>query len=85
MTEEQANWLLAAAGEGPHSLLGSTIDPNYFLSLHVDRYSVEVLRESLLLLMGAQDIDSESKGTARGLLELVNDWLDAGGRYLDES
>jgi hypothetical protein len=83
MTEEQANWLLTVASEGPYKLLGSTVDPNYFLSFHIDRHSVETLKKALLLLESS-DVDSESKGTSRGLREAVDDWLDSGGRYLGE-
>nr|WTB30651.1 hypothetical protein OG781_15130 [Streptomyces sp. NBC_00830] len=83
MTEGQAEWLLSTAEEGPHGLLGSIVDPNYFFSIHVDRYSAETMKEALLLLESS-DSGIEAKGIARGLLEAVDDWLDAGGKYLEE-
>ncbi|WP_159041267.1 hypothetical protein [Streptomyces sp. WM4235] len=83
MTEGQAKWLLPRAEEGLPGLLGSIVDPNYFISLHVDRHSAETMKEALLLLESS-DSSTESKGIARGLLEAVDDWLDAGGKYLEE-
>lgn len=83
MNKRQAEWLLSTAEEGSHELLGSIVDPNYFLSLHVDKYSAETMKEALLLLQSS-DSSIESKGIARGLLEAVDDWLDAGGKYLGD-
>lgn len=83
MTEEQADWLLSEGGKGPHGLLGSVVDPTYFLSLHIDRHSAEVLKEALLLLESGS-AGTEAKGIGRGLREAVDDWIDGGGKYLND-
>ncbi|MFF7635935.1 hypothetical protein ACFZB9_22725 [Kitasatospora sp. NPDC008050] len=84
MTEAQAEHLLSVAGESPIGLLGSTVDPSYFLSLHIDRHSAETLKAALLLLLESGSAGIEAKGIGRGLLEAVDDWIEAGGQYLGE-
>jgi hypothetical protein len=73
MTEGQAEWLLSTAEEGPHGLLGSIVDPNYFLSLHVDRYSAETMKEALLLLESS-DSSVEAKWSSSEFLRGLITW-----------
>jgi hypothetical protein len=83
MTEDQADWMLARAGGEPYGLAGSTVDPSHLLSLHIDRHSVETLKVSLLMLKSS-DANVELRGIGRGLLEALDDWLAADGKYLDD-
>ena len=48
----------------------SPVDPRDFLTMHMDRGTVEILRDALTALPGRT-------GGSQGLLEILSDWLAA--------
>lgn len=68
LTQQQANWLVRIADEGPYDLQGMTIDPSEWFNVWVDRESAEVLRSALRLL--------PSNEIANGLREVIEEWLE---------
>ena len=84
LTRQEAELLLSMARSIRSNLEGSLVDPYYFFSLHIDRDSAETVHAALNLLMNSSTSSIQEKGTARGLTEIINDWIDSGGRYLGE-
>lgn len=73
LSREQAEGLLEFA-ERRMSLSGSTIDPSCFLTLHLDRDSVQSLSDALGSGRSS-GIGGSTKEVVVGILEVLNDWL----------
>ena len=67
LTEPQAALLAAHIADGPMGLSASLVDPAQFLTLHLNRESVEAI-SSALACIGTNDI-------VLGLREILDDWL----------
>jgi hypothetical protein len=72
----QAEELLAMAVKAGMSFGGTAVDPNYFLTLQLDRFTVEALYRAL----SPAERDLATKGTegrvAFGVREMLKEWLD---------
>ena len=69
MTEEQAKSLADRISAEHPGVYADAVDPSAFFSLHLDRWTTELLRDALLALRARG-------GEPGGLLEDVSDWLD---------
>ena len=67
LTHDQAIRLASLVADSQVGLPASLVDPSQFLTLHLDRESVQVLRAAL----GA--INTNEVGI--GLMEIIDDWL----------
>lgn len=69
MTRGQAEELLALLVKSNSSLQGIPVDPAKFLTVHMDRDSVNVIRHALAG-------DPIENSIADGLIEIIDEWLE---------
>jgi hypothetical protein len=68
MTRAQLQDLLAWLAEAHPSLHGIPADPKEVMTVHLDRDSVQVIRQALAGL-------SVSDAIAKGLIEVIDEWI----------
>lgn len=59
------------------SFLGTTVDPEQFLTLHLDRPTVETLVRALKAVPSDRSSPEEADQIAAGIREGLQEWLDA--------
>jgi hypothetical protein len=69
MTESQAHELLAWLAKSMPSLIGIPADPAKFLTVHMDRDSVNAIRHALTR-------DQDVNPITDGLIDMIDEWLD---------
>ena len=69
MTRCQVEELLALLVKSNSSLQGIPVDPAKFLTVHIDRDSVNVIRHALAG-------DPIENSIADGLIEIIDEWLE---------
>lgn len=69
MTQEQAQTAVSLIERECPGVLANPVDPAGWFSLHLDRWTAELLRDALVSL-------ARAGGDPGGLLEDVEDWLD---------
>lgn len=69
LNHEQAMWLVSAINDRPHKLHASAVNPQVFLTLHLDRDTMLTLRAALSVAKPDKVVD--------GMRETLDDWLEA--------
>jgi hypothetical protein len=76
LSQAKAQELLGMAERAGMSFGGTLVDPAQFLTLHVDRPTVEVIRDVLSRRRESSDMASQSDGVMiNGFIELLEEWL----------
>jgi hypothetical protein len=75
LTEAQAADLLGTA-QGKGLAEGSIVDPRRFLTLHMDRVTVECLRDALKVASNVPGLSSDTARVCAGMMEDFSEWLE---------